>query len=984
MKTHTSQFKNNIKEFGRELDDKITYTIDGVTTELGNEQLNSVSPHYEGAILKSVMKQLDIDSNVEIPVGTELNYQFGVKVGSLYEYIDYGNYIVKDVEKQEDTYSYKITCYDKMLYAMKEYENLGIRFPITIKDYLEAICTKVGLTYEGSQFANSDKTIENELFLDADGRSMGYTFRDVLDEIAQVSGGTICINKNDELEVRYIHDVGELQTMTGSDLSITNSEEAELQSFELEGNTTQANTPTPSSPSDLVSVGYTNLLDISSITSKTLNGISIVRTDDYLTLTDTRTSTGWASIITFTLPIGTYTFSYVASGTIPREPKVLKDWNQQSNTFTVSSSSQTYRIAVGGSIGDVWNGTLKLQIEKGTKAHDYIICGKYGIEIRNNNKNLFDKNDTFRLGYIDANGSYNSDSQTALFENIPIYPSTNYIISFKEEIRSINSIYYDSNNTFISRGNPTFNVSSFSFTTPSNCVKLSLQISYQAGTTMTSAIIDSLDIQLEIGNQATTYETHKENTYQYILDEPLRAIGNYKDKLYIENGYLYVDRAIGSQILNGTQSNPQINTTLTNTTRLNYNYDLLKYNAISGIGLSNRLTYYSMWQKDVEGFYYDNNAKRLIVRINKSTIGTTTTEINTWLSNNNIEFYYVLATPYTEELGVVDTPSTYEGITYIDAPNTINVSYITQFEEIDEEYLKDVNVNFGEKFGVVNTLVLSRGGDGDKISLSIPSDLADENKVAIQISENQIMNGNDRDEYMSALLSKLYGLEYYINDFSSTGIGYLDLCDRYRVKIGDTAYKCIMFNDEANRTQGFEEFIYTDMQEENEQEYKYMSSTDRGITQANIIAKKSEATILEYTQQLDEANNRLNAVETKQTDTDRTISILSTNIDIDTGDVNAVTTKEKRFTFNDSGLNISSSDNDFTSKIDEQGVFFEDGNTRIAEYTKDGSKQKDLQLFGVYYYGMDDIDDTPMFVAQLYTDNNGDDCVGHFYNGGDY
>ena len=77
MKTHTSSFKENIAKFGRELDSKITYTLNNEEIELGNEELNSVSLHYEGAILKSVMKQLDIDSNVEIPLETILTYEFG-------------------------------------------------------------------------------------------------------------------------------------------------------------------------------------------------------------------------------------------------------------------------------------------------------------------------------------------------------------------------------------------------------------------------------------------------------------------------------------------------------------------------------------------------------------------------------------------------------------------------------------------------------------------------------------------------------------------------------------------------------------------------------------------------------------------------------------------------------------------------------------------------------------------------------------------
>ena len=94
MKARTSYFKNLISGV-KETKTKITYG----SVELGDEQLNSIQPHYEGAILKSTMKQLDLDSNVEIPKDTLINLQFGVKVREAsgnddgYDYINYGNYI---------------------------------------------------------------------------------------------------------------------------------------------------------------------------------------------------------------------------------------------------------------------------------------------------------------------------------------------------------------------------------------------------------------------------------------------------------------------------------------------------------------------------------------------------------------------------------------------------------------------------------------------------------------------------------------------------------------------------------------------------------------------------------------------------------------------------------------------------------------------------------------------------------------------------
>ncbi len=204
MKTHTSDYKQQIKLLGRQIDSKITYEINGVTQTLTSEQLNSVTPTFQGAILKSVMKELDVDSNVDIPLGTIVNYKFGVLVNGAYEYLNYGNYVVYSSEKQEDTSSYKIVCYDKMLCSMKQNEDLGVTYPISVRDYINVLCTKIGLEFKNknSEFANYDKVIDKELYVGLD-----YTYRDIFDELAQVTASTIYINEEDKVEIKYISDV---------------------------------------------------------------------------------------------------------------------------------------------------------------------------------------------------------------------------------------------------------------------------------------------------------------------------------------------------------------------------------------------------------------------------------------------------------------------------------------------------------------------------------------------------------------------------------------------------------------------------------------------------------------------------------------------------------------------------------------------------------------------------------------------------------
>ena len=140
MKIHSDNFKEKIKSLGRMQDVRITYTLNNKQLILDGENINSITPNYEASLLKSVMKGLDLDSNVDIPLGTEIKFEYGLLVNGAYEYLNYGNYIVaKEPEKQEDTLSYKITCYDKMLYSMKDYEHIDIPYPCTIKQYLVRI-----------------------------------------------------------------------------------------------------------------------------------------------------------------------------------------------------------------------------------------------------------------------------------------------------------------------------------------------------------------------------------------------------------------------------------------------------------------------------------------------------------------------------------------------------------------------------------------------------------------------------------------------------------------------------------------------------------------------------------------------------------------------------------------------------------------------------------------------------------------------------
>ena len=699
MKTHTSNFKNEIATFGRELDSVITYEFDGETVKLGNEQLNSVSPRYEGAILKSVMKQLDIESTVEIPLETQINYRFGVKVRDdevqdyrdNYDYIDYGNYIVYKSEKQEDTNSYKITCYDKMLYSMVKYEDMQITYPITIRNYINTICNYLGLIFKNANdtFANYDKEIQNELFLDSEGGDLNYTFRDVLDQLAEVTASTICLDENDQLEIRYIN-------------------EGEFIPYEILGETTQEEIPTPDNP---VPINNKTGKIIHNGKKINLGNIELCKIDDY----------------------------------------------QDS-------------------------------IRKGT------------------GKNLFDKsNITTGKTYTGTGGTTTLNNSFIQETYIPVSSSTAYTMSTTNNYSSETDYRlviceYKDDKTFIKRSLGGGNVGNkYTITTTENTKYVRL----------CASTITLDELQFEQNSTATDYEP------------------------YGSKGKWLLTKKIGKVVLDGTESWSKMNWSGKNAYRTKItNLKITTGGNQRGYLRSDRFQLYTtngLFNLEVPayGICHRTSQNEIIIRYDGYTSAS---DFKTWLEDHNTTVYYAMETPVTTEI----TDSTL--INQLENAGKVA-------DTIDEEYLKNININFSEKYGPINSIVLSRSAESDNVYLRDEESVLQDGLCELKIIDNQIMNWNDRSDYLQDILDQLDGLEYYLNDFSSTGVCYYDLCDRYNIQIGEETYSCIMFNDEVNITTGMEENIHTDMPSETQTDYTKADKTDRRINQAYIMVDKQNGNI---------------------------------------------------------------------------------------------------------------------------------------------
>lgn len=219
-------FKEAIKEYGKEI--TASFICGGVRYK--DEQILRMNPHYDGSLLRTVMKCLDIELDTELlenpgaiagiaiageavagvlevnDKNTIRSSQFGVKApgDTDYSYIEFGSYIIKEVTKDEEQQTIHLECYDYMLQSMIPYDlALDYSAGVTVKAFLDAICDRLGWTKGYTTFHNSDVLIDEEKYDASD------TFRDVLDEIAQVAGGMIGLIGS-ELRIIYPTDTGEV------------------------------------------------------------------------------------------------------------------------------------------------------------------------------------------------------------------------------------------------------------------------------------------------------------------------------------------------------------------------------------------------------------------------------------------------------------------------------------------------------------------------------------------------------------------------------------------------------------------------------------------------------------------------------------------------------------------------------------------------------------------------------------------------------
>ena len=584
----------------------------------------------------------------------------------------------------------------------------------------------------------------------------------------------------------------------------------------------------------------------------------------------------------------------------------------------------------------------KLEIDSNVEiSKDTWVNFKFGVKTF---KNLFNKDDYTKHLLIREDGTENPNSTTTSSSNfISVKPNTTYTESFVCNYKgAIFRVHlFDENKEWIQQATsyttPSASTSrrSFYFSTTNNTRYIRITFRDTA-----TASQNAKDIQIEEGNVATEYQQFG-GDYEYIDYGDFKVVNSEKQE--DTNSYKLT---CYDKMIEFMKDYEYFGITFPITIR---NYLIALCNNLG-------ITYGSL--------FFANSSKEL--------------SYDPFLDANNGSLGYT----YRDILDQIAEA----GGTHIAISNNVLDTLLPNdtSEQIDSKSLKDINVNFGEVYGPINSVVLSRSGESDNIYLRDEESVTENGLCEIKIIDNQIMNDNNRDTYLPALLGSIDGLTYCINDFQSTGICYLDFLDMYDVIIGDNTYNCIMYNDEINIESGLEENINTERPEQSETDYTKADKTDRKINQAYSIVDKQNLTITNLvsqttqSQQLNdqrilELQERTNSVVQTLTTTNATIEVMQR--DILEGQE---TLRNNLVNIDINGINVSTNSSAIQTLMTNEKFVIKSGNQTLAFFGYDTDTNSTKAE-------MDNLTVTNYFIAGVHRVEtiriSGEERTGWFYIG---
>lgn len=806
----------------------------------------SADAYDEGNVIgNAIAKIAKFDIETEYVKGLDEFELFdGIWTGEGYEYVSLGTFKLFEEQGTDEFFS-SITSYDKLVLFNKPYDNTNVSFPISLYDFLKEICSQANVELETKQIANGDKILFQNLFVE------GETLKQILKAICQISGNFAKI-KNDKL-VLGLYDYNSY-IATGNEIVLEDIVE-EKTKIKQYGITKQDGTPTPDAPVEIEVGRGKNLLDIGTISftnSKKYEGLNI--------------------------PVGTYTFStkITSSDTDTEKSRVyfynngtqvgfvnLNRNTRSSATITLSQSVDTITLYASNGYANSADDTATyedVQLEKGSLATSYLPYNT--IESKSNSTNMFNAKliPTTNGILVNEDGSKITMPIVTSGNGLTYTNKTLKYFAPNLKVGDVVTLYATNNsanvyNTYIYLDAPASMLWNFGTTKTITENMLNSPVAlygnrFSSGET--EQVIIS-DFRMVLGTEDKPFEPYEESSIQHHLGDNFLA-----DKDYIENGVL--NKNIGKVVLDGSEDNwifDNSQTTPTNRTVLRRYFEAGSNNYIS-----NRFVVENSKPNGLVLFPHNNT---MYISLEDSLTGILTTDSDTtklnkikeWLSNNNVEVYYELATPEQIQLEATGELRTFEPYTSIsnDLDSNMEVEY-GKYIEINKDEL--YQPEYKRTTWKLNKVVLGmKDVEGEFVSKQDDQDVEINGIHQLVINDNPFVYTQQlREEYISELFERIKGFGYVAFESGFEGVPYYELGDL--IKIEDK--KSIILRYNLQSPKGLESTFSAPSIIDSVVEYTQTPDPlNQKLRLTELRVDKAEGEILATTKKLQEVDTTIDA-----------------------------------------------------------------------------------------------------------------------------
>ena len=252
--------------------------------------------------------------------------------------------------------------------------------------------------------------------------------------------------------------------------------------------------------------------------------------------------------------------------------------NRVNENITLNQDYDRFQIRVASGV-TISNFKLKPMIVKGATAGAYepytgenpapnpdypqdiqVVSGDNTIKVEG--KNILD-GQYYEQGSInDSTGQDTTNNKNARGSNyIQVLPNTTYTLSTNTSILNLRLSEYTSSKQNIQR-DVANNTNKLTITTTANTYYVRWSLNYNDTTTMTQELFESLQAQLELGNQATTYEPYQSQEYK--IDLPVENLWGNVNYSVTDGGLTYTYNNDGTINANGTSTGTATSITVAN------------------------------------------------------------------------------------------------------------------------------------------------------------------------------------------------------------------------------------------------------------------------------------------------------------------------------------------------------------------------------------------------------------------------------------